>query len=172
MTAKAPRDYGQDLAYGLAAQNDPRISKALDLLYPGHVLIPASKAHDRIGIDMWLIRPGKPGRVGVQIKSARALFIGVFAVELIADAATATLGWTLDPAAELLVQLYPNKLLVLHLPTLSHITRENLDEWQRTAKHTTTQYAGGRRVLSLFKYVTIRQIKPALLLELPWPEQS
>jgi hypothetical protein len=172
MTAKAPRDYGQDLAYGLEAQNDPRISKALELLYPGHVLIPASKVHDRIGIDMWLIRPDKPGRVGVQIKSARAPFIGAFAVELVADFDNATPGWTLDPAAEILVQLYPNRVLLLHLPTLAYITRNNRALWQRTAREMTTQYAGGRRVLSLFKYVTIRQIKPALLLELPWPEQS
>jgi len=172
MKAPVVRDYGQDLAYGLEAQNDPRISKALNLLYPGHRLEPATRQHDRIGIDMWLTRPGVPHRTPVQIKSARAPFIGAFAVELIADFDNGTPGWTLTPNAEILVQLYPNRVLLLHLPTLAHIARNNLDEWQRTAKPTTTRYAGGRVVLSYFKYVTIRQIRDALLLQLPWAEQS
>jgi hypothetical protein len=168
MTAKAPRDYGQDLAYGLAAQRDPRISEALELLYPGHTLEPATRQHDRIGVDAWLIRPDKPGKVGVQIKSARLPFIGKFAVELIADAGTGALGWTLDPAAEILVQLYPDTVLLLHLPTLSYIARQNLDEWLRTAKKNQSQYAGGRIVRSTFKYVPLDEIRDALLLELPW----
>jgi hypothetical protein len=172
MTAKATRDYGKDLAYGLAAQNDPRIGKALELLYPSHKLEPASKAHDRIGIDKWLIRPKIPDRVGVQIKSSRYPFSGDFAVELVADFDNGIPGWTLDPAAELLVQLYPNKVLLLHLPTLSYITRENRLKWQRTAREMTTQYASGRRVLSYFKYVPLDEIHRALLLNLSWPKHS
>jgi hypothetical protein len=172
MTAKAPRDYGADLAYGLAAQNDPRISEALDLLYPNHTLTPAKLEHDKKGVDLWLTRPGKPHRVPIQIKSSRYPFSGDFAVELVADFDNGTPGWTLDPAAELLVQLYPNKVLLLHLPTLSYITNNNRAEWQRTAKPTTTQYASGRRVLSYFKYVPLQAIRRALLLNLSWPEHS
>jgi len=124
-------NYALDFLFGRRAQRDPRVLQALKSIYPDGVLEWATKEEDRKGIDAWLIRPW--GRLPVQIKASRNAYRGDLIVELWSDYERGIPGWTINPPAELLVQLWPDTFGVFHLPTIAAFTRANFDRLMDTA---------------------------------------
>jgi len=157
----AAPNYARDLIFGRRAQRDPRVLQALRAIYPDAVLEWATKEEDRAGIDAWLIRPW--GRLPVQIKASRNAYRGDLIVELWSDYERGIPGWTINPPAELLVQLWPDTFGVFHLPTIAAFVRANFDKLMGRAFSKPNEYPSRTPYTSYAVPVPIAELPGVLI---------
>ncbi|APD10006.1 MULTISPECIES: hypothetical protein [Thermus] len=159
------RPFAQDLDFGRAAEKDPQVLALLGKLYPGCPIEPAPSDLDRRGVDLIIRRPHFP--IPVQIKRYRGSLhplkhAAVF-LETTADLDRGTPGWLWTSPAELLIVVYTDGLLVLHLPTLRAIAEANRARWGDYLRETRTEGYGGRTWISLVWRVPLEEVEPAVL---------
>jgi len=164
------RSFYTDLDFGLGAEADPTLRRALSLLYPGAQIQPANPKEDRRGVDLWVVK--KSGdRVGVQVKARRVSFLGDVFLEIHADLDRGVPGWALDAGAELLAVVYKDRVLLFHMPTLAYLVREKLTKWleEGYGHITKSEKRPGQVYESLGVFVPLQELGPALLLSVPRP---
>ncbi|GAA5334582.1 MULTISPECIES: hypothetical protein [Thermus] len=160
-----PRSFFADLAYGRAAEADPKVRALLGQLYPGYPITPAPPGLDLEGVDLVIDRPGFP--VPVQVKRYRGtlhpLRTALVFLEDIADLDRGTPGWLWTSPADLLVIAYADEPLALHLPTLRAIAAERGEKWGPYLDITKTEGRGGRIWYSVVWRVPLREVEGAVL---------
>ena len=162
------RPFHADLGFGLGAEADPTLRRALSLLYPGAQIQPANPKEDRRGVDLWVVK--KSGdRVGVQVKARRVSFLGDVFLEIHADLDRGVPGWALDAGAEILAVVYKDRILLFHMPTLAYLARENWREWEVAGYGhiTKSEKRPGQVYESFGVFVPLQELGPALLLSVP-----